>query len=279
MNLFDNQQLETTTGTLSAETTIERFIPPRLGIIHLLAWIGTSAVMMKLVTWGGWFGSMSERFPGWMKLFFVANTYFNLTLIAAGIVGTCVVIHYKYRGHTGHLQAGHWLVMNITISAIMSTALFAVFTIANALFHARNGPGNSPISFNVLFAGQAVPRLITAALWLLAAIRAREPSPWKALLGFLALRSASTGMLHLLTALSTPSSLMSGSVFQLPIGAALILMFLSVAVMTDLSHNKKRDWLHWLGIAMLFITSISRVAESVVSLSFFHGSFRDSPFN
>ncbi|MBN2294965.1 MAG: hypothetical protein JXM70_21230 [Pirellulales bacterium] len=247
----------------------EVFSPPRLGIIHLLAWVGVTAVLMKVMTWAGLLKLFPEDFPEWMRIFSTANGLVHMATIAAGIVGTCVIAHARYRGYGGRLQAGHWMVINKTV-AMTSFMGISILTLLNiAWFQTLEGAIYFHIFGLRIFSISAVIQYLILTLWIVAAIRTREPLAWKATLGFLAVYWIQGAMWQLLSMVSFHLfNFPLGSFPQFPITTSLTILVMAAVVVFDLTRHAKRDWLHWLGIAMLFITSISLVAESVVFLLF-----------
>ena len=250
----------------------ELFHPPRLGIIHLLAWTAASAVLMKIITWAGWLDSMPDNFPGWMRVFFTAISSIHMAVIAAGVVGTCVIVRSRYRGHDGRLQAGHWMVINMAGTSILSLVLWLPLVMLMDWLMSLSAATHSFAINYAIYLVEAVPQFLLAVLWLVAAIRMREAIVWKATFGFLALRSAAAGCVNLLSAFFPTflpfffPSLRSFS--QLPIGASLTLLVLSAVVLADFNRHTKRDWLHGLGVAMLMITSLLGVAQ-FIAIKFF----------
>ena len=241
----------------------ELFHPPRLGIIHLLAWIGVSAVLLKVMAGAGWFGHFPDHFSRWIRIFFTTNGVIQMAKIAAGVVGISVILRARHRGIGGRLQAGHWIVINTTVTACLSLILVLAITMMEywlKTLSSRIYPSTYQI---VLFSSMAAWQFILAALWVVVAIRAREPAYWKAVFVFLSVCSIANGFMYFPIAFF--SSL--ASLFRLPISASLTLIIIPVVVLVDSARRMKRDWIHWLGIAIIVLTSISSVMQ-FVALSF-----------
>lgn len=185
-----------TTGR-RATPSPELFHPPRLGIIHLLAWTGVTAVLMKVMTGAGWLDSMSDHFSGWIRILFTANSVIQMAALAGGVVGTSVILRARYRGIGGRLQAGHWIVTNTTVTSCLGLTVYLAISIMAAWLKTQSYLVSPSIHQIVFFSSMAAVQFALSALWVVAAIRAREPAYWKATFAFLSVCSLGGGLLYL----------------------------------------------------------------------------------
>ena len=85
----------------------------------------------------------------------------------------------------------------------------------------------------------------------------REAFRWKALFGFFIVRTAVWYVV------------VFGSIFifqlryldNLPVGSSIVFFALPLVVLIDLRHRVSRDWLHWLGVAIIFIFAVLSVVQ------------------
>ncbi len=242
----------------------EIFHPPRLGIIHLLGWTAISAVLMKVAKWSGQFEWLPEHVSGWIRISFATNRYTLMAVISAGIVGMYVLSRSRHRDRSARLQAGHWMVVNMTVSSILSMIIFTIFFVTGRWLDALPDPSWIEPLMPLLIAGSAIPEFLLSTLWIVAAIRMREIFAWKAMFGFFAISAVVSGLYYISIFYEINTSLVSSFTIVLRITAMLTLVFLSTVVSMDLRRRTRRDWLHWLGVVTVFITSILTIAHTIV---------------
>ena len=231
----------------------EPFHPPRLGIIHLLAWTAVTAVLLKISMAAGWLDSPTDELPRALRIFFTTTTSIYTMVLAAGVVGTSVIFRACLRGVPGRLQAGHWMLVTATVVTVFALPFWLVIPIAETYLDSEF----SSFIFYSDIAVQSAAALLEAVLWLLATIRMREAFRWKALLGFFVVRDATLCIIYL-------GAIFSYSLFDLaslPVGAAIGLLALPLVVLIDLWHCVQRDWLHWLGVAIIITFEVLSIAQ------------------
>ncbi len=86
--------------------------PPRLGIIHLLAWTAVAAVLFK--------GDAASRLLAKERMSDLSGNLLqqvagllDLTLIAAGIMGLAVLACSRLRRQPGRFAPGHWILIGM----------------------------------------------------------------------------------------------------------------------------------------------------------------------
>ena len=108
--------VEPPVAPISAEP--EYIQPPRLGIIHLLAWTAVAAVLFKvnaalLLLAKGNSAVVAPDVP--VQAIGIAD----FTLMAAGIVGLAVLVRAWLRRQPARLAPGHWILICTVISGIV----------------------------------------------------------------------------------------------------------------------------------------------------------------
>jgi hypothetical protein len=236
---------------------VEYYRPPRLGIIHLLAWTAATAVLLKfslamemLGDTGG--GSLPEG----MSIFRQIVGFIYSTAHAAGIVGAGILLLAKISRAPGRLQPGHWLLLVATVAWFLFLSIQGVFVLAQSAGLA----GNS--AFVWLLAAFGAVEILCAALYFYAALAFRHGMRWTICFGLLTVVDALLGLRYLCNPLlDFPWSLGFSPLWSLFVGLVLL-----VTVLVDLRHGPRRDWLHWLGIAIVATAVAISVAWWVWSI-------------
>ena len=260
MNTFnDDSSLSSTPQGMDAlGPSVELFHPPKLGIIHLIAWAGVMAALVNCLASVGWFGAFADDYPGVLRIFSIASMLVYVAFVAAGLVGIAVIFLARLRGVGGRLQAGHWMVIILSVSSVFSLLIWLLAYV----FDIRER--------SVFFTFFIVQNVLTFWLWLVAALRVYEPFRWKAMLGFFAFCSAVSCTFHLRSMTSTSAVSLSlgdcgGMLFNLALG----LIVLPTLVLLDIRHKTRRDWLHWLGVAIVvFPTLVPATTQLVCMLAY-----------
>ena len=122
----------------------ELFHPPRLGIVHLLAWTAVTAALLKLSVAAGGPDLPSDYHSGERQIFFtITGSMAHMMILAAGVVGTAVILRARLRGVTGRLQAGHWMVVIVTVASGFRSPLWLLWSVLNDYL----APGFSSFAF------------------------------------------------------------------------------------------------------------------------------------
>ena len=263
MNLEPEQTMNSSAGDNSNAKYVgpfgpspELFHPPRLGIIHLLAWTAVTAVLLKLMMALGFF-SPPDELPRAMRIYSVTTLSTDMMILAAGVVGTSVILCSRLRCITGRLQAGHWMLVTTTVVSVFSMPLYLWLFVLN----------DYPDYF--YNACQVARELLEATLWIIATIRMREAFRWRALLGFFAVSDVISYIFYgggsiFIYRLFGPTILPIGPTISI-IGSAIVFFALPLVVLIDLRHRIQRDWLHWLGVIIVFVHEVLPMASALVS--------------
>ena len=234
--------------------------PPRLSIAHLLIWMAAAAVLMSItISIDRW-----TRDSAWSKLAESSEGAFSLVilivgriLLAAGLVGMVIVIRDRIRRVSGSLQPGHWIILASCtgrISQILIQLILAPFlSISNA------STGSSALNMALMATPFLAITLVVAVINLLAAKRCPAGRLWRStfwmwsiitvlgvVMGGLVLMGISWSTHELGYTLFL--LLAMGPVFLLSIASAVTFC---IAVVRDLRNKERRDWIHWLGVAMV----------------------------
>jgi hypothetical protein len=223
----------------------EYYRPPHLGIIHLLAWTAATAVLLKfsmamemIQDTGG------SSMPPSMRVFQQIFGFIYSTAFAAGIVGTCIVLRAKMSRLPGRLQPGHWLLLIATVSSLLSLARWAFYVLAETTGLVGSF---SPSWILVLF---GLEEIICSGMYFGATLACRAAKRWKVCFAVLAAVNFMRGVLSVGSVLlDSPSWAISFS--SLPLGSMIVGLVLLLAVLVDLRRGPRRDWLHWLGVAII----------------------------
>ena len=238
-------------------TPPEQFHSPRLGIIHLLAWTAAAAALMKLAMALGWLGSLLGDVSRLLRIIFITVNSVQLMAFAASIVGTAVILHARFRGVPGRLQAGHWMLVVATSASVLTLLLWVLLSVGHD-FLVSESPW---LAYYCLLAIQGSTNLLLAILWLVVILRMRESPRWKALFGFFVARNVICCFIYLVAIFFETPFYSFRDLAEQPVGSAVGLFALPLVVLIDLRHHVSRDWLHWLGVAIIFTFEAICIAQ------------------
>jgi len=231
---------------------VEYYRPPRLGIIHLLAWTAATAVLLKFNVAMEMIETSShfDEMPTALRVFRQVIQFVQSTVHAAGIVGVSVLLLGRVRGATGRLQPGHWIVAIDTVAFLVVHSWWALYTAARASgIIERNtfGFGSGFIWFYLPF---GVISLLRAATYGATATGLRDARRWRVLFATLAVVGLIVSLIQIAASFSRGRFGLFG-LTNLPLWPLIIAAVLIPTVVLDLRRGPRRDWLHWLGIAVL----------------------------
>ena len=233
---------------------VEYYRPPRLGIIHLLAWTAATAVLLK-------FGmamemietSSIDEMPTALRVYQQVIRFAYNTVNAAGIVGISVLLLGKARAATGRLQPGHWILAIDTIAFVMIYSWWALYATARAAEIIEPEISSDFLWFYLPFG--AISLLRAATYGVTAAIQ-RDARRWKVLLATLAV----VGLIVSLIQITACFSSFLFALVNLPLWSLIVAAVLIPTIVLDLRRGPRRDWLHWLGIAVLAASTVLSMA-------------------
>ncbi|MGD0515961.1 MAG: hypothetical protein ABSA26_00365 [Thermoguttaceae bacterium] len=212
--------------------------PPRLGIIHLLAWTTVAAVFFKI--------SMALRPDKPVEMNYDLWIWmFKVILNSAAITGAGIVLVTKYHEANGRFQPGHLLLF---FSSLATLANLVLSRFVDLLEISVDG------NFLVLF-----PLIVIVLFWF--ATKITEQGRWKNMFSFLGWMYLISGIVLFFTLANIRSPYLR-SLFQFfPFLQIHLLLLFPIAILVitailDLIHGPKRDWLHWLGVCEILSCAI-----------------------
>jgi hypothetical protein len=231
----------------------QHFCPPRLGIIHLLAWTAATAATLKY-----FMAAMSRLDTSGMPASAVTLSWafgFVMAIVfGADAVGEAVVLNGKLRGQTGRLQPGHWFVLIYTLATLAAWSMEAIVV----LFAVGGQPGHrfTAASAHAMHVAYVVFPAIRSFTYLIVAARMRDARRWQVATRIVAVTDLAVLALQFLPLVSwslTPVT--RGQIRGLVVGTTFL-----VALLSDLRRGPRRDWVHWLGVAVIVADSIFPMA-------------------
>ena len=233
----------------AASPFAEYYRPPRLGIIHMLAWMAATAIVLKIdltifALNQATISRLGIDIPQASQLALVW-AYAVRTIISiaqgAGLVGAAVLLRAWHRGIGGRLQPGHWIIL-IEVLRFIAGKGYQLICALRYKFDLLQ----APITVLVQFLPYCFS-LCVLALYLYVARRKLCERRWRRLFVVVA-------VLPLLK-----FAMYFGDVYLFPpywlshiVPRAIVLgTTLGTVVTLDLRARCRRDWIHWLGVALL----------------------------
>ena len=227
----------------------EHYRPPRLGIIHLLAWTAATAVLLKFSMAMEMIGSAGGSTAPVSAFQQVLGLIFS-TAHAAGLVGTAILFLAKVRGLPGRFQPGHWLVLVASVTWLVFQLIWFLQVLAmRAGFYDHFGP-----SWILVLVG--LTAVLCGGVYFYLTLASKDGRRWKTCFGVLAVVDVMWGLSFLGFCVLDMPWLLNSYVFGSLIEGSTTL----VIVIVDLRRGPRRDWLHWLGPTMIGTGALVGVA-------------------
>jgi hypothetical protein len=251
----ENRDAPAAAGTCPFAPPPQYLRPPRLGIIHLLAWTAATAVMLK-------FYVAAQDNTDTVDLSAIGDAahqtiqFVNSARVGATLVGATVLVLGRVRGETGRFQPGHWFILIETVADMLGLTFWAISL-------ALRQPGTEwyEESFYKWYLGLwgAIAVCIAVAYFFVAR-RVRHDRPWRTPAVVMAIVDLIVGNLCWLALLTW----MAASAMYWPIWPLIVGVTFFVALLIDVGRGAGRDWVHWLGVAIIITTSTMHVASWAV---------------
>lgn len=226
-------------------STPEYLQPPRLGIIHLLAWMTVAAVLFKVYVAFAPNKPLEMNYNLWIWMFkTIANS--------AAVIDAGILLVAKYRDPKRYFQPGHFLLFCSCLATLENLLIVSLLVLFISEPFAWN-----PINISFLTLSSLSKIFIDLVVLLWFALRIPVKGRWKYMFQFwggidllyLVLAFASLRMVSNTIFISTSTPLSYPLVFP---GILLFFIlpnvFLAIAAILDLMRGPRRDWLHWLGV-------------------------------
>ena len=239
----------------------ERFNPPRLGIIHLLAWTGIAAIYLKYCAAMGVFDFVADSTNTVQWIVTIIHGLINTLVVAAVIEGGCVILLAKMRGSKGTLQPGHWMLVISSILTIASIGCWTLGVFIKDWLEVTADieyPGADLYIYKMHY---ICLDILAIPLCLIAAVRLKDAFRWRLMFWASIITSVvgcmmNTAVVGLMFIDFTTIGYHAWMVSEYPIGSILMLIFFSAAVLIDFLSRVKRDWLHWLGVVSSIVLHV-----------------------
>jgi hypothetical protein len=159
--------------------------PPRLGVIHLLAWLTIAAVLFGIDRSARILEKASKH-PDWVVSHYPAIDTVRLAAMAAGAVGLVALVRWRAGGRPRPLAPGHW----ILAAEIIAMLLVYGVEIARRMIAAVSDHADPRTSFLPVIAVYALIAMAQMLAFAAAVLRCLEKGGWQWIFGLLAVASA-----------------------------------------------------------------------------------------
>jgi hypothetical protein len=235
-------------GDVCGESSPIYLRPPRLGIIHVLAFLALAAILILPNTLAHYYGKntpIPNVPPG--ARFVWAGPQINLNLCrAASLVGLGVLIVCWFRRIPGQLQPGHWVLLLQSIAMLFGFLLEKT----SPLWFGNVSDTiklHSMIKLQSILTGYLIFLVVVAYVLLILLLR--EAISWKALFASLAVMFAASGLFYFDHGMQI---WMHYSFSGITLALSSVVLFVLVVILAlDRSNYPIRDWLHWLGLFLI----------------------------
>jgi limonene-1,2-epoxide hydrolase len=214
----------------------EHFQPPPLRILHLLIWTAVAAALFK-----------ANMDTAYHPIHRQIRDVGNIIILAGGIVGFTVLVRSMFRGLNGRLQPGHWLL-------IVAVPVMVINTIGSRVLMTNESERWTLLAqwCVVWLTGVYCVALYSVAMW-----RTKDGWRWNVLFMFLVLLALAKVVELVLV------NIWIDMVFEIA-NYSIVCLGLLAVVLADL--RVRRDWLHWLGMAVLGVGPAANIASLVFAL-------------
>ena len=219
--------------------------PPRLGIIHVLAFLTLAAGVILPNALAHYYGKNTPvpNVPPGARVVW-AGLQINMNLCrAASWVGLGVLVFCRIRRIPGRLQPGHWVLLLQSIAMIFGflwekTSYLWFGSMSDTI------KLHSMIKLQSILAGYVMFLVVVAYVLLIVFLR--EAISWKALFASLAVMFAASGLFYFDQGMQV---WMHYSFSRIMLALSSVVLFVLVVTLAlDRRNYPIRDWLHWLGL-------------------------------
>jgi hypothetical protein len=248
--------------------------PPRLGIIHFLAWITLSALFFGLFQSFYQFAAetLGKRYLTFVSSLQIGLIAPGLILLAAEIVGMTVVLRGRLRHELGRWQPGHFL---IVIHSLFNLIHYMI-SLLGVLFILIRQSLDSSAQYD--FFSFCIS--LTIIYWLKAGWffwwwkRSRETFRWKFLFAIEAISTTLSSIPLIIPLLAFGQGYISAVTVYSRIGYILGFLIIGcplflggtyfVTAILDYRKGQRRDWVHWLAIVSTILAMLLSVGSMLL---------------
>jgi hypothetical protein len=235
----------------------EQLCVPQFGILHILLLTAVMAALLKLQLAVEQPPSPSVAASPVLLWLWKALVATGSAVVAAGVIGTGVLVRTRCYRMLGRLQPGHWIVLVGTLGSLLGLVVWSIYEAWSASAHLDADAASSG-SYWVHLVFTALTYPLFAAALAYAAIRLRDGGRWKLLFGAIVLGEVTSAigatiaiLLTLVSGRYASYSLSWAMYNGSALWSALLLFVVLIAAAIDLLRRVPRDWVHWLGVATL----------------------------
>jgi len=258
-----------TTDQSAPAPSDDYYRPPRLTVAYLLAWIVLSVVLIAISPNTA---SFSQQFV-WANFILTMIMDLSAALLAAGILGTFVIVRNKLRGIARRLQPGHWLLIILSMTWLARTMIMLGRRLVFGPPHGAAITG--PIDLTGAMLGHlpdAAVALATLCAFVWMAVKLRASWSWRVLAVAMVIMTATVELHYLALAWSMsvyprPGNHWPQLVFSAySLESVLVLLLLLAVVLTDFTRREYRDGLHWLGVVFVGWMCVNTFTPQIIAL-------------
>jgi hypothetical protein len=242
--------------------------PPRLGIIHLLALLTISAVLFGAQR-GVQILEKSASHTDKLTAHYLILDSIYLAVLAAGVVGLAALARWRASTRPQSLGPGQWIL------AVAGTAMLLTYSveITRRAIVAFWDPANARMSYLPQLAFSATVAAAQMFAFTVVAQRYVERGGWRRIIVLLAIAGAAQATLDAILFLVIgewlrPPFPLFEFFYPAPAVVAVLVASVTVIYAGYDAFRVRRDWLHFLGMAMVFINGLMWVGYWLASRLF-----------
>jgi hypothetical protein len=235
--------------------------PPRLGIIHLLAWTAITAVFFKVDA----ALHLLEKGPNPVSTSSALDRvvgFVDSTLMAAGIVGLAVLFRVRLRCRPVRFAPGHWILIGTLMPYVSMYAVHVAHYVFTSLRHASADFQNKSWPA-LLFAFMAESAALGFLVFQTAARQIRDQRIWNRTIRLLLIVSGGEAILYAGVLCYQFDSLSHAVRWIVGVAHLLTALALAVVAADDVSRVR-RDWLHFLGVGLYIGFSLISLSQNLL---------------
>jgi hypothetical protein len=240
--------------------------PPRLGIIHMLAWLTVAAVLFGIESWEKNAENASGNPQGLNPAIAQSFSFASLSFMSAGVVGVTTLLRWRYRNRPQRLAPGHWILIAFAFSCVIG---YCISTALRMYLLASGQQVTMKVNL-LLLPGWVLLYLAQFVIYVRAAARSKSERGWRRVLILLAIaRAVELGIFVLMLVMlmnlmyQLPSFILSFQFITRAIPAIATIVLWGFAVYD--AFRVRRDWLHGLGVGLEVCQGLLMIGAWIMS--------------